>query len=439
MHLRINRYKIVAALIGVALGGLLMEVGAATLYAISVGGSIWLRSAPPQKQVDLRAVSDKRLRLHPYYGYTGRAGMRLSEVAEGREAFRDFFGERFVEEDYPTIGFNAHGFIARVDYPYIKRDDEYVVAVFGGSVAIAFSLISHHALAETLEQAGVLQGRRLVMLDFANGGAKQPQQATALTYFLTLGARFDYVINLDGFNEAFIGWYNFVEHKTMPEWPFGRFVLGIQNIDLSEAGAPVGSADHRRVALAARVWAEREKETRSGLIWLVSGIMARQSKNALVKIEQDATTRSESFDYSMPLPPAPPGKFDDVGVRRIVDSWRNASIAMKGMTERFGIPYLHVLQPNQYVTNLDYGGSEDERKRVMGLDSPPVREFIPTIYSGYRRQAERLRDAGVDFFDASAFFEGKSSRLFNDNCCHFNYEGNALLAIAIAERMKERR
>ncbi|MCC7048157.1 MAG: hypothetical protein IT562_15700 [Alphaproteobacteria bacterium] len=427
---------VAATLIGLLVGGVLMEIGAAAYYAVQVGGLVWLRPPPAPKQLDLRGQGDKRLRLHPYYGFTGRAGMRLAEVAEGRDAFLAFFGERFVQEDYPTIGFNSHGFIARVDYPYPKHDDEYVVGVFGGSVAIAFSLISHHALADALEREGVLKGRRLVMLNFANGGAKQPQQATALAYFLTLGARFDFVINLDGFNEAFIGWYNFVEHKTMPEWPFARFILGIQNIDLSEAGAPVGSAEHRKVALAARLWAGREMETRIGLIWMVSRIMARQSKNALVKIEQDVTQKSEAFDYSMPLPAAPPGTFNEVGAARIVNSWRDASIAMKGMCDGFGIPYLHVLQPNQYVTKLDYGGSNEERKRVVGLDNPPVRDFIPLVYDGYRRQSERLRAAGVDFFDASEFFDGKPSRLFNDNCCHFNYDANSLLAEAIARRMK---
>jgi hypothetical protein len=426
--------RAVAIAAGLLAGFALVELGAAALYAIERGGLIWVRGAPAHPKHDLRAQGDKRLRLHPYYGYAGRPGMRIADVTDYNDMLRQF-GERFVAEDYPTIAFNSHGFLSHVEYPYQKRDDEFVVGVFGGSVALQFSLVAQHAMADVLERTGVLRGRRLVLLDFANGGAKQPQQAAALAYFLALGQRFDYIVNLDGFNEAFIGWYNFVRHRAAPEMPFARFIFGIQNVDLAEVGVPVGEAEHRRAALAVRRWSEREASTRSAAVWFVSGILSKVWKGRLVKLEQAAAGKLETFDYSMPLPSAPPGSFETIGASRIVDSWRDASIAMKGMSDRFGISYLHVLQPNQYVTDIDFGGSADERKRVLGLEEPPVAELIPLVYAGYRQQADRLRAAGVDFFDASRFFDGRPSSLFFDNCCHFNYDANAQLAAAIAKRM----
>lgn len=430
-----QRWKTAAAVaLGILAGAFFMELGAAALYAVDKGGLVWTRATPPRVSVDLRVENDKRIRLHPYVGYTGRRGMKLASVM-GAEDIQTQFGDRFAREDFPTLGFNNHGFLARVDYPYVKAADEFVVGVFGGSVAVQFSLTAHHVLSEALEVAGVLKGRKLVLLDFAHGGAKQPQQATALAYFLALGQRFDYVITLDGFNEAFIGWYNMVEHAAAPEMPFARFVLGIQNIDLSEAGSPVGGSEHRSAALASRNWGEREQGTRSGIVWLVSSIVARHARSRLAEIERKATTKAESFDYSMPLLAAPPGGFAEVGVPRIASIWRDASIAMKGMCDRLGIPYLHVLQPNQYALELDYGGSEAERKRVRGLDHPPVSEFVPMIYRAYRAQAPALSAAGIDLVDGGPPFEGKPSRLFHDNCCHLNYDGNAILAQLIAGRM----
>ena len=48
----------------------------------------------------------------------------------------------------------------------------------------------------------VLSGRKIDIVRLALPGQKQPQQLMTLAWVQSLGAEFDIVVNLDGYNEA---------------------------------------------------------------------------------------------------------------------------------------------------------------------------------------------------------------------------------------------
>jgi hypothetical protein len=50
-------------------------------------------------------------------------------------------------------------------------------------------------------------------------GWKQPQQPLALSYFLSLGAKYDVVMNLDGFNELALPFLNNLRAGVYPFFP----------------------------------------------------------------------------------------------------------------------------------------------------------------------------------------------------------------------------
>ena len=86
--------------------------------------------------------------------------------------------------------------------PLHERDEgRLIVGIFGGSVAQSFALEGTATLAEVLVGSPAFAGREVVFVSAALPGYKQPQQLMTLTYLLALGAEFDIVINLDGFNE----------------------------------------------------------------------------------------------------------------------------------------------------------------------------------------------------------------------------------------------
>ncbi|NES06707.1 MAG: hypothetical protein F6K22_30145, partial [Okeania sp. SIO2F4] len=124
-------------------------------------------------------------RIHPYFGYVQKPG------PDFREGFK----------------YNAAGFISPYDYPYHKKNDnQYIIGVFGGSVASNYSIyeIQNQILEKTLKQIPEFKDKEFIILSFATGGYKQPQQLILLNYFLSIGQEFDMLINIDGFNEVIL-------------------------------------------------------------------------------------------------------------------------------------------------------------------------------------------------------------------------------------------
>lgn len=110
--------------------------------------------------------------------------------------------------EWLDVAANNYGFFSKHDYPYRSENgEEFLLGVFGGSIAQWFCLQQGDAFANEL--TGKLHGRRRVtILNFALGAFKQPQSMLAFAYFLMIGQQFDAVLLLDGFNEAALSWVN---------------------------------------------------------------------------------------------------------------------------------------------------------------------------------------------------------------------------------------
>src|SRR5579862_3961718 len=111
--------------------------------------------------------------VHPYFGYVANPAWR---------------------------GVNRYGFLG--PEPLTTRGpDRLVVGLFGGSVADHMFRLANDVLINTLQDSSAFAGKQVQLIDLANAAYKQPQQLLILTTLLALGAQFDVVINLDGFNE----------------------------------------------------------------------------------------------------------------------------------------------------------------------------------------------------------------------------------------------
>lgn len=88
------------------------------------------------------------------------------------------------------------------------------------------------------------------------------------------------------------------------------------------------------------------------------------------------------------------------------------------------IPFIHVLQPNQYHCKKSFGESE----RAIALsETSPYRRAVESIYPHLKLGIEELRHQGVNSIDATGLFDRIEDVVFSDNCCHYNNLGNALL------------
>ena len=73
-----------------------------------------------------------------------------------------------------------------------------MIGVFGGS----FTHSVYLSLKDLLSKHAAEFGKKIVVINLGLAGYKQPQQLMTLNYLLALGAEFDIVIALDGFNEV---------------------------------------------------------------------------------------------------------------------------------------------------------------------------------------------------------------------------------------------
>jgi len=406
-----------------------MEIGDEVLYHVQTGRWIW-RDGPaplPPRVIQALPESDNHLQLHPYYGFMAKPGLRLKDLTKYQDILQQF-GQRFADEVWPNLSVNNAGFWSVHDYPFAYDSTrDFVIGVFGGSVAEQFSLTMDHTLAGALKDDPRIAGKHLVLLDFGNGGAKQPQQLEALAYFLTLGQKFDLVLNLDGFNELFGAWLNLHETHTRIEMPLGRFLRGIQTLALSTELLAEGQ--ETKAALAgSEAW---RSHVHFAIERRIADLVVNLRRRHLSDLERRVTTlnRESTQTWPLPLPASDP----DVNYEQTVaEQWLSASIAMHNLAAGFGIPYLHVLQPNQYFRHEEFDATD--RDRFLNVKDPPLGDIVPRVYNEYLARTDALRSHGVAFLDATGVFMGKAA-FYNDDCCHFNPAGNQVLARLIASRI----
>lgn len=168
------------ALCAVAIGAATLEIAALAWYATRHSALYYTDARPALTHEDSR-VDRLAHQIHPYFGFSVRPGTPGSRFAGPNSV-------EGSETDAPWLDLrsNNFGFYDRRDYP-TADPDEFIVGIFGGSVAHSLAIRAGARLAEQLESAPLAAGREVVVLNFASGSYKQPQQVLILAYFLTLG------------------------------------------------------------------------------------------------------------------------------------------------------------------------------------------------------------------------------------------------------------
>jgi len=131
------------------------------------------------------------------------------EVAARNEVVHPFIGY-VAAPDSGTASFsNADAHVTELGFPSLRSasferssDDDFIICVTGGSLAKWFALDGAAELVSELQSHTAFASRNIIVCGLANGGYKQPQQVMAVNYILSLGAEFDVLVNIDGFNEV---------------------------------------------------------------------------------------------------------------------------------------------------------------------------------------------------------------------------------------------
>jgi hypothetical protein len=388
------------------------------------------------------AVCAELLALIVYYEQTGRLFYTyrkplpvIEETAQGAltaDALHPYFGPIHrpgVRQETNNIGFGSPR-----KYPFVRTDDrQFLVGIFGGSVARQFCDRGTPRLVAALRQTGAFAGRDFVPLCFAHEGYKQPQQLLVLAYFLSIGQQLDLAINIDGFNEVALGTYNNDRGRDI-SMPSPIHIDPLINLIDRSTMTP---AMIESLAAINRYKQRLNDLTRSmdgNDVAAVNFVLERYFARTLNLYQSELARFGE-------LPPNPPDASlvqvtpavkprADAGTlyQDIAEEWAAASRLMNDVLAARSVPYIHVLQPNQYFTKRKFG--DDEAKVALNSTTP----FKPPVERGYpalERAAATLKGQ-EHFFDATAIFDHEPLAVYDDDCCHYTQRGNDLLADFIA-------
>lgn len=399
---------------------LLVEIAGLAVHFRNEGTLFYTRPAE-ERPAELEEEAERlysEYRLQPYWGYS----TKLNRRSPGGKST------------------NNYGFRSNVDFPAARgHSREVIVGVFGGSVGAHFTTSGSERLEEVLTADPRFAGRDVVVLNFAGGGYKQPQQLQILTYFLSQGQELDLVINIDGFNEVALTPFNRGKGIAL-SMPSSLHVSPLVNLldhstltpERLESLHRIASLKDRRIAVT--TWLH---ETHSAAVHLVLGVWNRHLEatcsnevNRFQGLETEGTAASLMGIAALEEPVTDAETMFEF----ITERWANASLLMHQLLSVRGIPYYHYLQPNQYFTERVF--SEEEKAIAIRADAP-LRGHAARGYPHLLAFGPWLISEGIRFHDATGIFDDEPAMVYVDDCCHYNQLGNELLAEFIAERILE--
>jgi len=391
--------------------------------------------------IGLRLLPDARMRLAAEEGAAAADGG--GEELSGFRSVHPFLGyvldPRASEHEawgrQHPLPLTEYGFVG--DGPLVQRraPGRVIVGITGGSVAFHFSLRAAEELTTALKESPAYREQEIAVVRFALPGYKQPQQLMALQYLLALGAEFDVVINLDGFNEVALYPVENAPRHVFLAYPRAWPELTAQTQDASGTLARAKAVLYGR--LAAR-W--RQALDWEPLAWSRAVAFLREAgARALAGLERRATLevvsrRDGELGYSAtgPLRRYPT---DDEMYRELAALWARSSLQMERVCRSNGARYFHFLQPNQYAAP---GKPMDADERAVAID--PSMPYAGSASAGYpylQRAGKALAEANVRFTDLTELFRATREGVYADACCHLNERGNRLVGHAIAREIVE--
>ena len=352
--------------------------------------------------------------LHPYLGYVHNALL-------------------------PDV--NSYGMLSNrlLPTPYKKSKDKFVIAVIGGSVALHF--------AKEAEEKGFLENalhkikpsianKEVIILSFPVGGFKQPQHLFSLIHALLMGFEFDLVINIDGYNDLVIAINNYTKGAN-PTFPsittsmVGQLAKGI-DYDLAKSLNKVHDLYKSGENITRLMMQPVFKKSR--FMNLFTHLKIESLKGKLNNLQYDIIQKSQhtaSLEFR-----GPPFDKSQDKYKMAVRIWKEASIQTHAITQLYGIKYLQILQPNQYVE-----GSKElsaHEKNVAYKPNSPWAKIVTKGYNLFRQEGKKLKQVknnnkNLLFKDMTMIFKDNKEDLYFDDCCHFNLKGNEILAQEVAQ------
>jgi hypothetical protein len=408
--------------VNLAIAFIFMEAVSLAFYFIKQKQFFYTRTKAKEQVVEdierlgIRVDESIVERLHPFFGYVLKQGAFTNEQLK--------------------LKVNKHGFFSLYEYPFVKTNKkQFIIGVFGGSVANNFTVdeYKNQILSKKLQSYPEFADREIVLLNFGNGGYKQPQQLLILNYFLALGQELDLAINIDGFNEVALSNLN---NKAEVEigMPSVQHILpltGLANNNLPpEAMSSIVEINETKKQLKAGI--HKLQTCQLALCHAVTSLQVKQLVNnyqqAVVKYDsQVKQSHLDTANSSIVYIPKADSVFEDVAAfDKMASMWYKSSIGMNQILSSRKIKYFHFIQPNQYYpTKRAFTAKEKE----IALDNKsPYIEGVKKGYPVLLSKVDDLQKARINVFNAVNILDNTKETVYKDACCHYNSVGQEILA-----------
>jgi hypothetical protein len=316
-----------------------------------------------------RFVKSLGSKVHPFYGFT-----EANQVG--------FDSDVSVERNFISISPSK-----------LNNSQTIKVLVLGGSVASHLSLsrlnIQPFLLASKLNDN--YNTNKFVVYNAAFGGGKQPQQFFKLIYLDLLGFKPDIIINYDGFNEIALPFAENLPKELNAIYP--------RNFDELVASSLYDGQcfEVNNFLLSINSYVP--------LLELSKWIYVRSCHNAATGQDSNSSGWNPVFSQEK-----------QEYLNRTLKVWELSSNKIYDFAVQNEIPYLHFVQPNQYLA-----GSKilSELEKTKFLSYEPYKTPIEYYYKYL--EINNLKTPNK--YDHRYLFIDENKTVYSDKCCHFNLIG----------------
>ncbi|NQE34327.1 hypothetical protein [Microcoleus asticus] len=371
-------------------------------------------------------------------------GVRLNESIV--ERFHPFFG--FIQKpsaDFrPGFKVNNYGFISPYDYPLKKTNkNQFIIGVFGGSVASNYGIfeVQNKILPRYIKQIPAFKDREFVILSFATGGYKQPQQLLILNYFLALGQELDLAVNIDGFNEIALSNLN-NKNQVDLAMPSIQHILPLTNLANNSLSTKAMKATIAIKENKARINQSLESLQHCSLaacdaltsVYVQN--LVNNYKRDVIKFEKARTKQQKDDSGSVIYINTNKSVLQDsVAFQEMALNWAKSSIFMHKVLSASNVPYFHVLQPNQYYQTKRVF-SEAEKQIAFNKDTPYAKA-VQIGYPALFKKFPNLEKNNINIVNAVNVFDKTKEAVYVDSCCHYNQAGEVVFSNYVGRSILE--
>ncbi len=411
---------------------LLVEVSFGYLGNWIVQGEAYSYDRLKQERRDIISDSQERVAANLDQGKKGKKRKYRVEI------LHPYLGYviDYHDDECPDIGFCDERMRSYKDLlqgkDFLEASPERaIVAIIGGSFAYGIANNSADGkLLQALSSFPQFDGKEIIIYTLATGGYKQPQQLFAIQYYLSMGAHFDMIINIDGFNDIVLPQAENIPFNTNPFFPrmwHQRIARGSENRLSKSFQGLLAYLQEQRSNTAEQM---NKSLLRHSPTWnLVWYLKDRSIQQHISRTESEYLKKARNVPRVKSRMAIAGTKFQvedtDLALKHIAAFWRRSSEILYATAQAAGIEYYHFLQPNQYVK--DSKAMSQAERAVALLEGntliPPYKEGATLGYPYLIAEGKKLKASDVPFQDLTMIFKDNDEMLYRDACCHLTGKG----------------